>query len=99
MANRKINWDKHALDQFNLAINYISDFSTQSAEKVRVEIIEIIAKLPLYPERYGPDKYKKNNNGHYRAFELHRLRIAYYVSSEEIRVLRVRSTYQEPLEY
>lgn len=99
MANRRIEWDRHALRQFNKAILYIAEDSIQNAEKVRAEIIENIDGLPLHPERYPLDKYKLENDGNYRAFELHRLRVAYFAGSEVIRILRVRHTSREPQGY
>jgi len=99
MANRKIGWDKHALRQFNKAILYIAEDSTQNAENVQADILEKIEDLLSYPEIYPLDKYKLDNDGSYRAFELHRLRVAYFIGSDVIRILRVRHTSREPLEY
>ena len=99
MENRRISWDIQALKQFNKAILYIAEDSIQNAENVRGEILEKIGELVVRPEIYPPDKYKTNNNGNYRAFELHRLRVAYYISTDTIRILRVRHTSREPLEY
>jgi plasmid stabilization system protein ParE len=99
MTNRKLRWDTIALQQFNKAIDYIAKDSIQNAEKVRKEILQKIEDLPDNPEIYSPDKYKENNNGNYRAFELHRYRIAYYVGKNEIRILRVRHTSREPRNY
>ena len=79
MANRRIDWDRQALRQFNKAVLYI-------------------AVVPN-PERYPPDKYKDENDGNYRAFELHRLRVAYFVGRDVIRILRVRHTSREPQGY
>lgn len=86
MADRKVAWAKVALQQFNAAIEYISEDSVQNAEKVMSEILEKIERLLSHPEMYPPDKYKLNNDGNYRAFECQRLRIAYYISVSEIRV-------------
>ncbi|WP_238386440.1 type II toxin-antitoxin system RelE/ParE family toxin [Chitinophaga rupis] len=99
MANRNIVWGKVAFQQFNAAIEYISEDSVQNAEKVRAEILERIGRLSGHPEIYPPDKYKLNNDGNYRAFECQRLRIAYYTGPHEIRILRIRHTYREPLTY
>ena len=99
MASRKITWSKQAVNQFNKAIDYIANDSIQNAEKVRVELLNKINALPAHPEIYSPDKFKENNDGNYRAFELHRYRIAYFVSTAEIRILRVRHTSREPKTY
>jgi plasmid stabilization system protein ParE len=99
MANRKISWDTQALQQFNAAIKYIARDSLQGAEKVRKDILKKVDRLQTHPTLYNPDKYKKNNDGNFRAFELHHYRVSYYVSSIEIRILRVRHTSMEPKEY
>ena len=99
MANRKISWDTQALQQFNAAIKYIARDSVQGAEKVRQDILKKIDRLKTHPAFYNPDKYKRDNNGNFRAFELHHYRVSYYVSSIEIRILRVRHTGMEPKEY
>jgi plasmid stabilization system protein ParE len=99
MANKKIGWDKHALKQFNKAILYIAEDSIQNAENVRIDVLLKIGELLSHPEKYPLDKYKLQNDGNYRAFELHRLRIAYFVGEEMIRILRVRHTSREPRDY
>ncbi|HEY2727933.1 MAG TPA: type II toxin-antitoxin system RelE/ParE family toxin [Parafilimonas sp.] len=99
MTNRKISWSKTSVKQFESAINYIGLDSIQNAQKVRNEILKKINNLSLYPEIHSPDKYKTNNDGSYRAFELYRCRIAYHVTEKEIRVLRIRHTSREPKEY
>ena len=99
MQNRTISWDTVALKHFIAVIEYIARDSSQNAEKVRSEIIEKIEMLPANPEVFPPDKYKSNSNGLYRAFELHRLRIAYHISSDKIRILRVRHASREPQNY
>jgi plasmid stabilization system protein ParE len=84
MTNKKNTWSKVAAKQFEVAIKYIAADSIQNAEKVRKEILEKIERLILHPEIYSPDRYKTNNDGSYRAFELHRYRIAYRVLENEI---------------
>lgn len=99
MANRRISWDTQALQQFNTAIKFIALDSVQAAEKVRQDILKKIDRLKTHPAFYNPDKYKKNNDGNFRTFELYHYRISYYVSSTEIRILRVRHISMEPKEY
>lgn len=55
--------------------------------------------LSVHPFRYPPDKNKDDNDGSYRAFVKHKYRVAYRVSENEIRILRIRSEKQEPLSY
>lgn len=81
------------------AIKHIALDSIQQAEKVRLTILLKVARLATHPAVYPPDKYKKDNNGNFRAFELYRYRISYYESATEIRILRVRHTSREPKEY
>jgi len=83
MANRRIDWSRQALLQFNKAILRIAADSDQNAENIQAEILEKIEGIV----------------SSYWAFELHRLRIAYYVGAEVIRILRVRHTSREPLGY
>jgi len=99
MSNRKISWDKQALHYFREAIQYIRKDSPQNADKVKREILEKISELSKHPEIHNPDKYKIDNNGSYRAFELHRFRVGYLVKENEIIIARVRNTKQEPLDY
>ncbi len=71
----------------------------QNAEKVKKEILKKVKRLLLYPEIYPPDKQKINNDGSYRAFEMHRYRIAYRVTEKQIPILRVRHKSREPKGY
>jgi plasmid stabilization system protein ParE len=99
MQKRKITWDKQALHYFRDAIGYIRQDSPKNAEKVKKEVLEKIKELSKRPEIHYPDKYKTNNNGNYRAFELHRFRVGYLVKEDEIIIARIRNTNQEPLDY
>jgi len=79
MELRKIKWDKQAIIYFRESIKYIRKDSPQNAEKVKNDILEKIDELLIKPNIHNPDKYKINNNGDYRAFEMHRFRISYLV--------------------
>jgi plasmid stabilization system protein ParE len=99
MPKRKILWDKAALFYFSEAIRYIRKDSAQNADKVKKDILDKISQLSNRPEIHAPDKYKQNNSGHYRSFELNRYRIAYLVKEDMIIIARVRHTSQEPEGY
>ena len=99
MSKRKIHWDKKATKYLKEFIGYIRKDSLQNAEKVKSDILKSIKALSQRPEIHQPDKFKSNNNGNYRAFELHRIRVAYFVKEDKIIIARIRHTSQEPLEY
>ncbi len=89
-------WNKTALMQLQKAYEYIFERSFQSAQKFRVEIFDIAENLKNNPLVYPLDKYRNNNDGSMRAFEFQSYRVAYQVTSTEIRILRVRHTSREP---
>ncbi len=99
MANRKISWTKTAAKQFEAAVSYIALDSVYNAEKAAADILKELDKTVSNPGYFPPDKYKKNNDGNYRAFEKHSYRIAYRIAGDMIRVLRVRHTGREPKMY
>lgn len=95
----EIKWNKKAIKQLDDAIKYIETDSLQNAEKVEVDILTAIGKIPQHPERYPKDKFKLNNDGSFRAFELHRFRVSYRYLKKEIRILRIRHTSMCPKPY
>lgn len=99
MVRRKIVWDDMARIALREAYNYIKQDSLQQAEKVKTEILGLIRKLADNPEIYPPDKYRKDKDKHFRAFEKYNYRISYFIAEETIRVLRFRHVKQQPEEY
>ncbi|MEJ7827568.1 MAG: type II toxin-antitoxin system RelE/ParE family toxin [Segetibacter sp.] len=101
MVNEKysIVWTKSSQQQLKHAFNYISEDSPKNAHKVIEDIYAAVNKAISNPEIYGPDKYKMNNDGSYRAFEKHRYRISYRFTNSIILVLRVRHTSRNPKSY
>jgi len=101
MVNRllKIIWDIEARNNFYNAIVYIKEESPQNGEKVKRAIISKVNELKTNPEKHPPDKYRENNKGNFRAFEIYHCRISYYISKSEIRIVRFRHTSMEPLNY
>lgn len=92
-------WSKTAKIQLQKAFNYIDQDSPQNAEKIIAEIIDLTISLQAHPEAYPRDKYKKNNNGNYRAFEVYHYRISYSIVNDDIHILRMRHTSMSPLIY
>jgi plasmid stabilization system protein ParE len=95
----EVVWTKQAEKQLFQAYTHISKDSTQNAQKVLEDLTTTVYKAVGNPEFHGPDKYKIDNDGSYRAFEKHRYRISYRFSKNIIRVLRVRHTTMDPKHY
>ncbi|WP_425474793.1 type II toxin-antitoxin system RelE/ParE family toxin [Niabella insulamsoli] len=55
--------------------------------------------LSRNPKIHALDKYRKQNDGSFRAYEIYHYRIAYHVTDKEIIILRVRHTSMEPKDY
>jgi plasmid stabilization system protein ParE len=100
MADKKLKvvWDIEAKTQLHEAYKFIQKDSLQNAVKVRDSIIAATASLSHHFV-HTADKYKLNNDGSYRAFELYSYRISYRITLTEIRILRLRHTKKQPLKY
>ena len=94
-----IKWDKQAWIQLDSAYEHIKEDSEQNAEKVRADIISKIKEIPNHTSKYRADKYKNNNDGSYKYFEIYHYRIAFRVTEKIVKIMRIRSTHQEPLAY
>lgn len=92
-------WTKISEQNLSAVFKYISLNSHQNARKVIKDIFTAMDKVLLNPEQHNLDKFKKNNDGTYRAFEVHKLRIVYRHQKNIIRVLRIRHTKMEPQNY
>lgn len=77
-------WSKAAKVQLQKAFNFISNDSSQNAEKIINKIIDTTIGLSKYPEIFTADKYKKNSRGNYRAFEIYHYRISYRIVNDNI---------------
>ena len=95
----EVIWRKGALSHLEKNYRYIKKESLQSAEKVRDTIFDIAESLKHNPELYPLDKYRRNNKGDIRAFEKFSLRVAYQVTEKQIRIIRLRHTSRDPLDY
>ncbi|RFS21988.1 type II toxin-antitoxin system RelE/ParE family toxin [Chitinophaga silvatica] len=95
----EVVWTMMSQKQMRQAFKHISKDSPKNAAKVIEEIVEAVQKATSNPERYSPDKFKTDNDGSFRAFEKHHYRVSFRFTNNIIRVLRVRHTSMEPLEY
>jgi addiction module RelE/StbE family toxin len=98
-VDQKIIFDNDAKQQLRKAIEYIRKDSVQNAEKVKNAIINSIKELSKNPEMHPLDKYRLNNDGNFRAYEIYKYRITYHLSAKQIRIIRIRHTKMNPLTY
>jgi plasmid stabilization system protein ParE len=96
---KEVRWPAKTQRQLEKVYRFILLNSYQNAEKVKADILASTRKLATNPEIHPPDKYKMNNDGSFRAFELHRYGIAYRITEKEIIIIRVRHTSMEPNQY
>ena len=94
-----VSWDKIALKQLEEACNFIRKDSLKNAQNVRKTVLNLAKRLAVNPEKYPLGKYKLRNDGAYRAFEKYHLRVVYYVTDTEIKIISVRHTKMEPRNY
>ena len=99
VKKKKVVWDELARTALREAYNRIKRDSLQQAEKVKHEILAASKKLADHPEMYPPDKYRKDKDHRFSAFEKYSYRISYFIAEDTIRVLRFRHVRQEPEEY
>ena len=101
MAKKKINivWDDQASKQFNELLEYLSKESEAAVSIVGNAILDEIEQLVLHSKLHPLDRFKKRNDGNYRACVVYSYRISYYLESDNIYILRVRHTSREPLEH
>jgi plasmid stabilization system protein ParE len=96
---REIIWRTSAIIHLEKAIDYIREDSVKNAEIVAKAILSSIEKAARFPEHFPPDKYRLNNSGSFRAFEIYSFRVSFYYNPEIIRIVRIRHTKQRPLNY
>jgi plasmid stabilization system protein ParE len=58
-------------------------------------VSDLIEMASHNPEQFPPDKYKRNNTGNFRAFEIYSYRVSFFYSTSEIQILRVRHVRQK----
>jgi plasmid stabilization system protein ParE len=92
-------WSKRAKAELQKAYIYISLDSLQNAEIVRDDIIDLTIEISKHPEKHPVDKFKKDNDGTWRAFEMHHYRVSYKITEKEIRIVRLRHTSKSPLNF
>ena len=95
----QVYWSPSAKKSYRLAWRYIARDSRKIANKVFDEVDDEDDALISNPMRYPADSNRKNNDGDFRAFEIHEFRIAYRIAEDHILVVRFRHVKQKPRRY
>jgi plasmid stabilization system protein ParE len=99
MVTREVFIDNEAKSQLRKIFSYIERDSFQNAEKVRSAMIASFKALANNPEQFPADRYRRNNDGSFRAYEIFRYRVTYHISKERITIIRIRHTKRDFFEY
>ena len=95
-----VKWSKPALDQLDKALDFIiGEGFISYAAKLEESIISRIENLIDNYNIYPIDKYKKDNDGSYHAFEVEEYRISYRVKNSQVKIIRIRHTGRKPRKY
>lgn len=95
----KIVWSEDSVNQFSDFLKWIAEDSIIQAERIENKIVKEIEELPKHPKRYPSDKFKLNNGGEFRAFEMFNIRVSYKIASDQIQILRIRHVKQKPMNF
>ena len=71
---------KSAQNELKNVYEFISLDSRINAQKVVEALVKITLDLPNHPTKFPHDKYKKNNQGDWRAFEKFSFRVSYRIT-------------------
>jgi len=95
-----VKWSKPVLDQLDKALDFIIDEGFISyAARLEESIISRIENLIYNYNIYPIDKYKKDNDGSYHAFEVEEYRISYRVKNSQVKIIRIRHTSRKSRKY
>jgi plasmid stabilization system protein ParE len=98
--NLELVWDKEALGHFKDIYNFHKKADNLTyANEVKNAILIATQDLLKNPFIFEQDRFKFDNDSSFRAFEKFKYRVAYKITDKQIRILRVRHTSREPIEY
>jgi plasmid stabilization system protein ParE len=99
IVSYKIIWDEIALKQLNNYLEYVSKQNLTAPSIIKGGVLNILKTVKKNPFIYEVDKLNDQNDSTYRAFIIYSYRVTYCLHGNTIRILRIRHTSQEPLEY
>ena len=94
-------WERKALEEFKTILTYLHNQSLNASRIVKLKMLDRVELLKSNPRLAEADKLKSHPNSNFHAFVVFSYRLTYQIMEEEklIRVLRIRHTSKEPLNY
>jgi plasmid stabilization system protein ParE len=102
MAKKKIRtivWSKNATKQYYQILEYLAEEAPDAVSIVGNALLDMIDALALEYNNYPPDRFKKNNDGTFKAALVFNYRVSYRINEKDIFILRIRHTSREPMNY
>lgn len=96
----EIRWSRPALTELDKALNFIIEkgfisYADELEEKIILRVENLVENYAIYPA----DKYKKDNDSSYHAFEIDEYRVSYRVKNSQIKIIRIRHTSRRTRKY
>lgn len=92
-------WSPDAKSDLKEILNWYRNKSKTAKSLVKLAIFDTISKLRIQPYIFETDKFKIPSQDSYRAFTIYHTRITFEIVKNEIHILRLRHTSQDPLKY
>lgn len=102
MVQKKIKtivWSKNAANQYYKILEFLEEKASEALSIVGNALLNTIDELATQYNSYPPDRFKKNNDGSFKALVIFSYRISYQITDAKINILRIRHTSREPLRY
>ena len=95
----QIIWEDEALDYLKDQLDFISKKSAQAPAIIKNGILDKLKTIRTNPLICEADKFKLDNLGSYRSFVVYSYRISFKISDQELLIVRIRHTSQDPKTY
>jgi plasmid stabilization system protein ParE len=95
----EVIWSKRSLSQLQDIYTYIEKESPKGAIKVVNAVVSRINSLGEKAMMFEADRFKKNNDGSYRAIPVYTYRIVYKIKLNQVHILKIHHTSRLPKKY
>jgi plasmid stabilization system protein ParE len=96
-----IVWDRWALDHLKEILAYLESQSKNAPKIVKKALFDRVEIIKVNPYVFESDKLKDPEDDQFHAFVIFSYRVTYQINEDnkEVRIIRIRHTSREPLDY